>query len=378
MKNNKFINFMKSIDYFKSILPDKYKNYWNVISKLYTDRKIEKQSEVRKLLDKLMSRGKGPQTAIKLIETKYNNKEPVKGIKQKLNNFFVTMEVERILTYSNQRNKEFDVKDKVLKSVVVKARNEDEAKIKASDEYVGSSNQGVDSLELIIQKKGTSENVNFIDIVNESSLKSVKPEIQWLQSSSDIVEYNFIPEERKFLNIKEKKCVEDNLYGIYHEHIKKITIEYIRNLASEYYKNDWTYEKGYTAKFIKYFCENHNISMYAFDITNKCFFKYVTKSHRKYPALFFYAMNNHMYLVKNEEKCKQMMEQAKDHENFNTSIVELKEKENIFNSFKDFNEDTKETTYRIEENIRQEDILNYESRIFMYSIPSRKNIEDIF
>ena len=69
MKNNKFINFMKSIDYYKGILPDKYKNYWNVISKLYTDRKIEKQSEVRKLLDKLMSRGKGPQTAIKLIET---------------------------------------------------------------------------------------------------------------------------------------------------------------------------------------------------------------------------------------------------------------------------------------------------------------------
>ena len=153
MKNNKFINFMKSIDYYKGILPDKYKNYWNVISKLYVDRKIEKQSEVRKLLDKFMGRGKAPQSAIKLIETKYNNKEPVIGIKQKLNNFFVTMEVERTLTYSNQRNKEFDVKDKVLKSAVVKARNEDEAKIKASDEYVGSSNQGVDSLELIIQKK---------------------------------------------------------------------------------------------------------------------------------------------------------------------------------------------------------------------------------
>ena len=202
--------------------------------------------------------------------------------------------------------------------------------------------------------------------------------MQWLESSSDILEYNFIPEERKFLNIKEKKCVEDNLYGIYHEHIKKITIEYIRNLASEYYKNDWTYEKGYTTNFIKYFCENHNISMYAFDITNKCFLKHVTKSHRKYPALFFYALNGHMYLVKNEEKCKKMMEQAKDHENFNTSIVELKEKENIFNSFKDYNEETKQTTYRIEENIRPEDILNYESRIFMYSNPSRNNINDIF
>ena len=45
---------------------------------------------------------------------------------------------------------------------------------------------------------------------------------------------------------------------------------------------------------------------------------------------------------------------------------------------KDYNEETKQTTYRIEENIRPEDILNYESRIFMYSSPSRNNINDIF
>ena len=95
---------MKSIDYYKGILPYKYKQYWNVISKLYVDRKIEKQSEVRKLLDKFMGRGTAPQTAIKLIETKYNHKVPIKGIKQKLSNFFVTMEIERILTYTNQRN----------------------------------------------------------------------------------------------------------------------------------------------------------------------------------------------------------------------------------------------------------------------------------
>ena len=117
--------------------------------------------------------------------------------------------------------------------------------------------------------------------------------------------------------------------------------------------------------------------MYAFDITDKCFLKNITDTHRKYPALFFYAISGHMYLVKDQKKCKQMMERSKDNiENFNTSLVETIQKENIFNTFKDYNEETKETTYKIEENITPKDILKFESRIFMYT--KRNNINDIF
>ena len=85
-----------------------------------------------------------------------------------------------------------------------------------------------------------------------------------------------------------------------------------------------------------------------------------------------------MYLIKDETKCKSMLEQAKDHENFNTSIIELIQKENVFNTFKDYNEETKVTTYKIEENVDPKDITKYESRIFMYSSPSRNNLNDIF
>ena len=116
-------------------------------------------------------------------------------------------------------------------------------------------------------------------------MNAVAPEMQWLESSSDIVNYNWLPEERKFLDINGKKCVEDNLFGIYSQHIKKITIEYIRNLAKEFYNNnDWEFTKGYSTQFIEFFCKKHNITMYAFDITNKCFLKHITKTHRKYPA----------------------------------------------------------------------------------------------
>ena len=85
-----------------------------------------------------------------------------------------------------------------------------------------------------------------------------------------------------------------------------------------------------------------------------------------------------MYLIKNEKRCKELMEKAKDNsENFNTSLVE-QIISNPFDEFKTFDEKTNEIKYNIEQNIKPVDILNYESRIFIYSEPSRNNINDIF
>ena len=80
---NKFQNKMNNFSYYKSLLSKKYLPYYDVISDLYISRKIEKVKEVDKLLKKFTSRGNGPASAIKLIETKYRNTEPVIGIKQK-------------------------------------------------------------------------------------------------------------------------------------------------------------------------------------------------------------------------------------------------------------------------------------------------------
>jgi len=50
----------------------------------------------------------------------------------------------------------------------------------------------------------------------------------------------------------------------------------------------------------------------------------------------------------------------------------------VLNQFKDYNEETKETTYKTEENVKPKDITKYESRIFMYSSPSRNYLNDSF
>ena len=264
----------------------------------------------------------------------------------------------------------------------VKAKNKEQAKIKfieelLEDELKAGGATSDSSGDVTIDED--DDNIEIINIIDEHGMTPRETELQWLTSSS-ILPYNFLPEERKFLK-DNNTCVEDNLCGIYSPLIKKINVDYIRELGNIYYKDEqWNYTKGYNAHFIKFFCEKHNISMYAFDILNKCFLKHVTTTHRKYPALFFYAINGHMYLIKDQAKCKSLLEVSKAHsnENFNTSIIELKDKKNIFEEFKTYNEETKETIYKIEDNIKPEDILKYESRIFMYSKPHLNNINEEF
>jgi len=53
--------------------------------------------------------------------------------------------------------------------------------------------KGNDSVEEIAAKNY----VDFIDVINENQIKPVAPAMQWLQASSAIVEYNWLPEVRK-------------------------------------------------------------------------------------------------------------------------------------------------------------------------------------
>ncbi len=53
--------------------------------------------------------------------------------------------------------------------------------------------------------------------------------------------------------------------------------------------------------------------------------KYVHKN-RNYPAMCYYAMNNHMYLIKDKELIKSMVEKSKSPEHkINTSLLEPEE-----------------------------------------------------
>ena len=144
--------------------------------------KLRSKVEVHKLLAKLSGQRKAPATAIKLINDKYIHQEPITGIKSKNEDYFITMEIERTITYKNQRNKDYEVDDKVIKSIKVKAKNENDAKQKAkiNVDVFGFCGTNVDSVEEICSK---NKKINFIDVINQSTLKPVAPDMQWLEAS---------------------------------------------------------------------------------------------------------------------------------------------------------------------------------------------------
>ena len=65
-----------------------------------------------------------------------------------------------------------------------------------------------------------------------------------------------------------------------------------------------------TTLCIESLCKKYHISHYAYDICNKNFLKYVSKT-RNYPALVYYAVDNHMYLIKDQDLVKSLVEKAK-------------------------------------------------------------------
>jgi hypothetical protein len=128
-------------------------------------------------------------------------------------------------------------------------------------------------------------------------------------------------------------------------------------------------KNSFTPAFIDFFCRKYGISHYAYDINKKCFMKYVHKNQNQ-RALCYYAMNNHMYLVKNKKMVKSMVEKAKsiDH-NIKTSLFENDDVVNHFNDKKIY---TNKSIKKIKNNHT-----NKTNIIYMYS-RDVKNINDIF
>ena len=113
----------------------------------------------------------------------------------------------------------------------------------------------------------------------------------------------------------------DTFVGIYGPLIKKLTRDYFIELCYEVKginmmtnknhldqgidededekNNLWKIEDGITPDMIQKICQKLNISHYAFDVTKKCFSKHITDA-RHYPALVYYAINNHMYYISNK------------------------------------------------------------------------------
>ena len=323
--------------------------------------------------------------------------------KNKVKKFHLTAEIQRKITYTKTNTKTKTQKqyeyahDSLLDSRVIEATSEAEArKIMAAeieqafeqDEYSGAAKYSIDAIE-------------FIDTVNESTLKTQHPSQMKMKQATHI-NYSFTNEEKKFLNEKSTwgTCVIDNFVGMYGKELKLTRDDFIK-LHQEYYGtfsdtahegneawkkihgdtylecakitfgkqikeyDSWRLFDGITPLFLEYICKKYDISHYAYDITNKCFMKYISKN-RNHPALVYYAINDHMYLVKEEYK-KSLVAKAKEEHNINTSLLEGREKVNPFDDMK------------IIENIDFNDVDKYDdvSCVFMFS-RRKHNINDIF
>ena len=130
---------------YKQAISEKYKKYFDVVTSLYLNRKIEKKTEVEKLLKKLSSRGLGPQSAVDLIENKYKLQAPVVGIKEKLKTYHISANVEQRLVFKNRYKPEGYKKSElnqphlqeklnlIKETEIIKAKNMQEAQKKVTE-----------------------------------------------------------------------------------------------------------------------------------------------------------------------------------------------------------------------------------------------------
>ena len=334
-------------DLYRNEVKEKYHKYFDILSGLYLTRKLENKKTFWNAINALRD---GDKTKAKATINKYKNASSVAGkIKEnesKEYEFHISAILHRSIQYkkkdqslhhkiykpSESRNV-VDKKNEVLFSLPVKAKNLDEARRifdrEARQDYATDYYSHVSFID----------SITYTNETNISGLGHTQTHDMFLMAASP-TQYDFLQEEVKFLQDK-NECVIDNFLGVYGPLIKKLNRESLLRDISNFYngpssaldeglevnKSEWSIEDGVTPLCIEYLCKKYHISHYAYDICNKNFLKYVSKT-RNYPALAYYAVDNHMYLIKDKDLVKSLVEKAKvkdlNNINLNETLYEKK------------------------------------------------------
>ena len=222
------------------------------------------------------------------------------------------------------------------------------------------SPQDATSFEKLIEFNLVSESEflsTITDIISEEKL------INTLMTSAEPIKYAFMEHVNEIaFKRSDGFCVPDALRLVYGELKKwdltndKLEEEFrsISSIHSDMFINmDWKLSKGITNKMLKIWCENKKISMYGMDLDGKVFIKHIVQ-RSQYPALIYYCVNKHMYVVTDKSFIKSVSEREKEGV------------KHVTNVFRDF-EDKQTQITDIIEDIKVEDLKNYKNKFIMYS-----------
>jgi hypothetical protein len=393
-KKSKIVNYALNLkDVYRNEVKPSRQKYFDKLIDLYIDRKLENKKTLQNAIDGLRYNDKKlAKDTIKKYKDSFTKAGIIKG--QKIEHTYnLTAVIDRTIRYKTKKHKQtgegpmlhekkYSVEEaknvtkgnKLVYSLPVKARSIEEAQQIFLELMQADFND--DSYSFIAE----IDNVTFTSNLDLKTLKPTKTENMFLRRASQ-VKYDFIKEEVKFLRHHDE-CVIDNFIGVYGDKIKKLTRESLIQQISDYYnpnsaldegidiKHDastWSLQDGVTPECIDYLCRKYDISHYAYDILQKCFMKYISKN-QNLPALAYYALDGHMYLIKDAKLIKSLVEKAKVKDlnsvNLNENLCEKK------SPFEDAD---------IHENVDVKDIttLIASTNVIIYSRPGFNSINDI-
>lgn len=325
------------------------------VIELYNARKVSQVETAENVINKLINKdpkiqASGFKQAEKIIE-KHKDKAPLskrmqatseaKGTvrKGKKQTWLIRGEV-RIKSqyYKTKKSGDSELHEKVYEdtlqishNIIAKSQEEAEETFKQRVKDEVQHEEGDGDSNVIKSSTHQSTNIKSAVVVQGQSAQS---EANTPMRNATYVKYGFIPSEDKYLK-NEGFCVVDNFVGMYSPHIKRLTVEYFNQLISQIrgakdngldfgldespvvYVNE-----GVTPTELMEVCKTLHISMYAYDITNKNFLKFVVPaSQQNYPPLVYYAVGNHMYLIGDKQKAISLIRKAANTESKIKSIV---------------------------------------------------------
>lgn len=136
--------------------------------------------------------------------------------------------------------------------------------------------------------------------ISQTKMRSVVP-----------ITYKFLPELDLNIPSQDGMCVDEALIRIYKPYIPTLSSEKIDSIIEEYNNSEEdkiniNKEAGRSSTEVAAFCNHYKIAQYGIDVDNKVFHK-MTYNSSNYPALMWYCIDSHMYIVDDEKTRKHIV-----------------------------------------------------------------------